>query len=141
MQPIISSEELSQKLELLRQTIDTIDYASLQNVIFFNISSFYTFVADMKCPGRPDYSIELLLDEIENYIPLSVSDAALDIFLQTAGAKDEEEVNRLLGLFSARIKMDFLNCVRAAKGIEEWNKLVKSCEFLRQQKENQYVTF
>lgn len=139
MEKLLKSEELSEKLELLKTTLQHFDYNNLQNITFFNIYSFYTYLSQITCShGKKEYTITSLLDEIEQYIPLAITDSSLEIFLSAAQSESETELEKMTQLFSYRCRMDFINLVRSAKEPEEWHRIVKACQHLRGQREMQY---
>ena len=128
-----SKNELLQKLCLLKNTLQRFDFSLLQNIIFMNSSSFYSYISKIKCENNT--TIEKILEEIEDCIPFALTDDSFEIFIAAASQEKEEKMEALRKGFVEGCKMDFLYLILDADTEEKWNKILDSCEKLRQQKD------
>lgn len=128
-----SKNELLQKLCLLKNTLQRFDFSLLQNIIFMNSSSFYSYISKIKCENNT--TIEKILAEIEDCIPFALTDDSFETFITAANQEKEEKMEALRKGFIEGCKMDFLYLILDADTEEKWNKILDSCEKLRQQKD------
>lgn len=128
-----SKNELLQKLCLLKNTLQRFDFSLLQNIIFMNSSSFYSYISKINCENNT--TIEKILEEIEDCIPFALTDDSFEIFITAANQEKEEKMEALRKGFIEGCKMDFLYLILDTDTEEKWNKILDSCEKLRQQKD------
>lgn len=124
----MKSEALKLKLELLKETVQNFDFAPFQNVVFLNLYALYTFMAKLPVENT---TISAILDEIESYIPLGLSENTVDLFLYAA--QKPEEADKYNRLFSGQARMEFLNLIREARAPWQWEQVLGLCENLRKQ--------
>ena len=128
----ITEQELNASLSRLKKSISGISAQLPKNIVFFNAISFYYHIKDLPCYGR--FTIDDLLNRIEPYIPIRLTQEMFDMFLDNIlAAKNGEELNMELML---KAKGDFVYAVQEANGPEEWAVIVNTCESIRQMKEN-----
>lgn len=138
MEEVLSSRELTEKLTLLRNILHNFDYSKLYNVIFFNLYSVYQYMSQIAWEKDKKTTISGLLDEVERYIPLGLTNTSLDLFLTAATSPEEWETEELNRIFSCRCRMDFINLVRMAKDVASWEKILDACEDMRKEMETHY---
>lgn len=127
-----NERELLQKLTFIKKTLQRFDFSSLQNIIFMNSSSFYSYISKIKCENNT--TIEIALKEIEDCIPFALTDDSFEIFISAAAQEKEEKMEALRKGFVEGCKMDFLYMILNADTEEKWDRIVDSCQKLRQQK-------
>ena len=128
----ITEQDLNACLSRLKRSINNISSQLPKNIVFFNTVSFYFHIKDMPCYGR--LSIDELLNRIEPYIPIRLTQEMFDMFLDNiAAAKNGGELNMELMI---KAKGDFVYAVQNANGPEEWTAIVNTCESIRQMKES-----
>ena len=128
----ITEQELSLSLSRLKRSINSITSHMSKNIIFFNAVSFYYHIKDLPCYGR--FTIDDLLNRIEPYIPIRLTQEMFDMFLDNIlAAKNGEELNMELMI---KAKGDFVYAIHDANGPEEWTVIVNTCESIRQMKES-----
>lgn len=135
MEHLICKQELIEKLELLKLTIQSFDYSSLKNIIFFNLNSLYLYMANIEYCTKTGETIDHLLDEIEMFIPIGLTNSSLDLFFSASEAYETENIEELSQTFNCRCRLDFLNLIRMTKDAKGWHKILDSCEHLRRDKE------
>jgi hypothetical protein len=133
----ITGPELNACLSRLKRTISGITSRMPKNLLFFSAVSFYYYIKDWPCHGRS--SVDDLLNHIEPYIPIRLTQEMFDMFLDNIlAAKNGGELNTEL---MVKAKGDFVLAVQNAGGPEEWAAIVNTCESIREMKESQkYAT-
>jgi len=133
----ITEQELNTSLARLKRSINGICSQLPKNIVFFNAVSFYFHIKDLPCYGR--LSIDELINRIEPYIPIRLTQEMFDMFLDNIlAAKNGEELNLELMI---KAKGDFVYSVQEANTPEEWAVIVNTCESIRQVKESKaYAT-
>jgi len=128
----ITEQELNTCLSRLKRSINSICSHMPKNIVFFNAVSFYFHIKDLPCYGR--VTIDDLLNRIEPYIPIRLTQEMFDMFLDNIlAAKNGEELNLELMI---KAKGDFVYAVHSANGPDEWTAIVNTCESIRQMKES-----
>jgi len=121
--------------QTLRACLDEL-YELLQqlggSLIFFDINSFYAFI-DYYLSENENRRVIQLLNIIEPFIPITVSDENIDIFLEAAMRNDVREVLRLEEKFISNSKTRFIQTT-IAKDIESWRSIVNACQTIRMYK-------
>ena len=133
MHRTISSEELKNNLEVLRKILKDFDTSKIGNVIFYDIDSFYAF---LKNETYADTSIEDIMDKIQPFIPISITEDSLDLFLQASAVNDMNEMSALESKFKNRTRIDFINTIKNVRNDIEWSGIVEICETIRDYKES-----
>jgi len=133
----ITEQELNASLSRLKKSVNIISSQMPKNIVFFNAVSFYFHIKDLPCYGR--LTIDELLNRIEPYIPIRLTQEMFDMFLDNIlAAKNGEDLNQELMI---KAKGDFVFAVQEANGPEEWTAIVNTCESIRQMKESRaYAT-
>lgn len=122
----ISRKELCGYLNLLRETMTDGRNFPPSHVRFFDSRSFYYYFS--KCPCG-DETVEEVLIQMENCIPLAITEESLQLFLS---AYKKEKSPYLAHSFLESSKADFLLLVRhAAKDDGKWQAVMTLCEGLR----------
>ncbi len=131
MEGIISSEELKELIYMVRRTLLGYDYKKLNNVVFFNNEAVYDYLKKLKC--SPNLTISDILDTIEPYIPLALTETSLQMLLDVVNTPQDVEV--IEKNFSKSAKIDFLNLLVIINEEEEWKNILDVCERIRSFKE------
>ena len=129
----ISSDKLKANLEALRKILDHFDTAKIGNVIFYNMESFYAF---LKKETYENTSVENIMDEIQPFIPISITEDNLELFLQASTANDMNEMSLLENRFENRTRIDFINTIKNVRNDSEWLGILRICETIRDYKES-----
>ncbi|NMA84539.1 MAG: hypothetical protein GX962_11860 [Epulopiscium sp.] len=138
MYSILSKIELQQYLNQFRTLATNLDYSQFDNIIFFNLESFYSYMENISGhPFQEQYDdLEKILDIIEPYLPFAVGDTALAFLLEATYVNDEIEMEQLKLKYGSRLRMDFINLVQNILSEEEWEYILQLCETIRQEKES-----
>jgi len=127
MKETISRNELCGSLNLLRNTMTDGRNFPPSHVLFFDSRSFYYYFAKCPCGNK---TVEEILLEMENCIPLAITEESLHLFLS---AYKEKESNYLAHSFLESSKADFLLLIRhTAEDDARWRAVITLCEGLRQ---------
>jgi len=128
----ITDKELGAYLTWLKKAVNSIGSQLPKNIVFFNAISFYFHIKDMPCRGR--LTIDELLDRIEPYIPIRLTQEMFDMFLDNIlAAKNGDDLNMELMI---KAKGDFVFSVQEANSPEAWAVIVNTCESIRAMKES-----
>ena len=127
MKETISRNELCGSLNLLRNTMTDGRNFPPSHVLFFDSRSFYYYFAKCPCGNK---TVEEILLEMENCIPLAITEESLHLFLS---AYKEKESNYFAHSFLESSKADFLLLIRhTAEDESRWKAVITLCEGLRQ---------
>ncbi|MDR1536574.1 MAG: hypothetical protein LBU32_00995 [Clostridiales bacterium] len=129
---IISNQELLANLTHLKKGINNCSLKDIKNIIFFNPVSFYFFVKDFPCHGRQ--TIDDVLDRIEPYIPLRLTQDNFELFIDSVLETKENEEN-IIDLM-IKVKGDFVYSIQSARSPNQWSEIVDTCESIRQMKDS-----
>jgi hypothetical protein len=102
------------------------------NIYFFNPVSFYCYIKDSICFGRQ--SIEDVVNRIEPYIPLRLTEDNFEMFLDNM--LDVNGDNEIGTDLMTKVKGDFIYAMLGANSPEMWAELTGSCESIRHMKES-----
>lgn len=127
MKETISWNELCGYLDSLKETMTDGRNFPPSHVLFFDSRSFYYYFS--KCPCGKE-TVEEVLIQMENCIPLAITEESLQLFLS---ACKKEDSPYLAHSFLESSKADFLLLIRhAAKDDGKWHAVMTLCEGLRQ---------
>lgn len=127
MKQSISRNELCGYLNLLRETMTDGRNFPPSHVRFFDSRSFYYYFSKRPCG---DETVEEVLIEMENCIPLAITEESLQLFLS---AYKKDDCPYLAHSFLESSKADFLLLIRhSAKDDGKWQAVSSLCEGLRQ---------
>ncbi|MDR2903487.1 MAG: hypothetical protein LBU77_03150 [Clostridiales bacterium] len=128
MKALLSDEDLVSCLENIREEIQGIESLNDGKVIFLNLDSFYAYIDDVSFIKRGSNSgIKHHLALIEPYIPITVSEKYIELFMTAASKKDTvfgEDINIFL---EKVIKINFINQIHQARTPDAWAELIKIC--------------
>lgn len=130
---IISDSSLICRLEDLRYALTNVKH---NNIIFMNLESFYKHIAEFakeKCDTEK--SIEELVNIIEPYIPLVVTDKNIEAFLNAAVDDNEDVLKQMENTFVQNSKIKFIQSVIGAQNAQQWHEIVDVCRTIRAYKE------
>jgi len=135
---IISEKELVDCLEKIRKEIHTIEFLYNGHVVFLNLDSFYNYLNDltMMTTGSPS-RLRDLIAEIEQFIPMSVSESHMEMFVNAAISGSEEVLHNIEKYFDKVSKINFINSVFQAHSRAAWSEILKICCAMREIKEEE----
>ncbi|MDR3240335.1 MAG: hypothetical protein LBT44_09670 [Clostridiales bacterium] len=130
----MTNQELLIALGYLRKSVNHFSAQIFKNIIFFNAVSFYLYLKDFPCRGKQ--TIEDIVDRLEPYIPLKLTQDNFDLFMNTVlgsgeASRKETETLELM----VKVKGDFVYSVQTANTQGKWSQIVDTCESIRQMKE------
>ena len=129
MDHFISERELTDYLNLLKDSIQEFDYSCLNNVIFFNFQSFYRFTSTIPCGN---HTVSEVLDIVSRYIPLALSPQALNAFLCSCENYQDLETDAVIDKFQMISKVDFFQLVRQCQKDSDWQRILSACKAIRE---------
>ena len=125
MEELLSEEALDDCIAQLRNILTNVG----GGILFFDIRSFFAYIEYYL--GEADRrNVARLLNVLEPYIPIVVSDEDIETFLEAAVRNDIDEVRLLEARFKASSKIKFIR----ALAIEEdqlWAETLDTCRSLR----------
>lgn len=124
-------------LNTLKESIQHYDYQSISNVIFFNSDSFYCFIRDDTCENGQ--TVEEILLLVEPYIPLTLTDENLDLFVSSFFLPEAEQTG-IQQSFARKAKSDFIASIQRSKKNEQWDFLLSVCESIRSIREPEPIS-
>ena len=129
---VISHDQLSGLMRLLKESLAFFDKKCYPKVAFFNDWCLYRHIRSCNVPelGKKKLrtNIGALLDILEPYIPFKLSEENFDLFMEAVMAPEEEQ-------FTHKAKMDFCLALHATKSQEQWEEAVEVCESIRSLRE------
>jgi hypothetical protein len=132
MKELLSDMDLVSSLENIKEEVQGMECLNDGKVIFLNLDSFYSYIDDMSFIHRGrGSSLKHYLTRIEPYIPISVSEKYIELFMAAANRKDSvftEDINKFLDKV---IKINFINQIYQARTPETWAELLKICRAIR----------
>ncbi|MDR1210250.1 MAG: hypothetical protein LBK41_08085 [Clostridiales bacterium] len=131
---IISEKELIRKLEELKSEIQGTPFLHRGHVVFLNLDSFYNYMSDMSDGG---VRAKNLMDDIGPYIPMSVSESHMEMFVNAALGGGEDILHNIERYFEKISKINFINAVYTARADAAWRELVRVCCAMRDLKEEE----
>lgn len=130
---MISDSELICRMEDLRDALKDIGRS---DIIFMNLDSFYAYTTELENKGWDKRkNIEELINIIEPYIPIVITDQNIEAFLYAAINNNEENLNQMEKNFVQSSKIKFIQSVIKAKTTEQWQEIVNICRTIRAYKE------
>jgi hypothetical protein len=135
MTAIISEAVLDSYLSDIKELIHTYDFNRLKKMIFLNADSFFGFIDIDREPGLTGLSFKEIIDAIEPFIPLVISDECLDAYLLTAISRDEQELDRLQSQFIHNAKIKFVKSIFNSRTDEQLDEIFEVCRTIRDYKD------
>ena len=132
MKQMITDEELVSCLENIKSEVQGIEALNQGQVIFMNLEGFFTFANDLsrQQTGR-ESNLPHLLALIEDYIPMTVSDKQLEIYLHAALSGHADMAGQMNRYINKVSKISFLNAVYQARSGPEWQNILQICRMAR----------
>ena len=124
----MTESELKVSLQAIKNEVQSLD---MGHVTFLNLDSYYNFVSGGVHPSR----LRELIDGIADYIPMSVSDQHMDMFIKATATGNDEVLSHIEEYFDKVSKINFLNSVYQARSDAKWDEILKICLTLRGIKE------
>jgi len=118
----LSQEQLYGLMNLLKEALSFFEKQCYPKVAFFNDWCMYCHLRNFRIPQKRT-NIGHLLDILEPYIPIRLSDENYEMFMQW------------LPQLSHKAKMDFVVTLRGLEDPEQWEKAFEVCETIRSIKE------
>ena len=130
---MLTSAELENNLNLLRSELNGFDPKEIQNIVFFNMESFYSFLK-----GISGNTVVDIIDKIQPFIPIQASNENMELFLSANSIKNDSEMFELIDKFINKATIDFINAIQNIKNALEWKEFVGVCQMIREYKEQSY---
>jgi len=122
---VLSEEMLERSIMQLREMLISLG----GGLLFFDMRSFYVYL-DYFLNENDSRKVAKLLNKLEPYIPIVVSDEDVETFLDAAVRNDIDEVKQLEAEFKAKSKTKFIRAL-AQKDDDSWLGTVDTCRMLR----------
>lgn len=129
----LTSRQMRNCMTALRETIEDFDRYCGRDLLFFNDLSFYNHIRRCPVTGSASRCVDDLLDRIEPYIPLTLSDENFDLFVNAA-REAEDCWDGLPDYFTQKARMDFVALLRRTDGPDGWEWLFSVCDAIRELK-------
>ncbi len=133
MKKTVTFERLNDILLSIRNFIWDYPYKTLQNVIFIDENSFYSYMENEKINNK---TIKELMEEIEGCIPFSLTDKSHEIFMSALYSKSEREAEIFCEEFKRECKVNFIKELRLLKSDIQFKNLVELCQKIREENSN-----
>lgn len=132
MKEILTDMDLVSCLENIKEEIQGLELLNNGQVVFLNLDSFYTYLDDISFIkyGRGS-DLKHRLSIIEPFIPMTVSEKHLELFMNAAEKKDNSVINDLDNFLNKLIKINFLNSIYKARTPQEWEDILQICRTMR----------
>ena len=140
MTSLLSGAVLDSYLADIKQLLHDYDFDRLKKMIFLNPDSFFGFIDIGYEPGETGLSFKEIINAIEPFIPLVISDECLDTYLLTAITRDEEELDRLQSQFIQNAKIKFVKNVFNSRTDEQLEEIFDVCRTIRDYKERGFAS-
>lgn len=129
----ISDSSLVCCMEDLRDALASVDN---RNIIFMNLDSFYAHISEFESKKwDKGKNVEELINIIEPYIPIVVTDQNIESFLNAAISDNEEMLTQMENAFVQNSKIKFIQSIMGVQNAEQWQEIVGVCRTIRAYKE------
>ena len=136
---LLTSEQLIALMKLLKESLAFFDKQCYPKVVFFNNWCLYAHVRDCDVPrvinNIGQTNIGEILDIIEPYIPLRLTEENYELFMEALFQSEEMSHN-----FTHKAKMDFLMHLRHIQTPAQWEETLAACESIRAIKQKLVVS-
>jgi len=102
-------------------------------VAFFDEWCLYNHIYTFRVPKKHKYTVGEILDILEPYIPLRLTEDSFDYFLEAVITA--EELDAIDPKFCHKAKLDFVLSLKEIKNRDQWEQAVAVCEAIRSLKE------
>ncbi len=133
MEKIPSNQGIEYILANIREFLLDYPYKNISNVIFMNEYSFYSYMKNQKLGNT---TLEKLMEKIEDYIPLTITDKTHELFISSVNSKSEEEAQLNLNRLNDECKAEFLKEIRLIKSDIQWKNLTELCKKIKEENYN-----
>ena len=123
----LSQEQLYGLMKLLKEALSFFEKQCYPKVAFFNDWCMYCHLRSFRIPQKRT-SIGHLLDVLEPYIPIRLSDENYEMFMQWFFDTKEPQL-------SHKAKMDFVVTLQGIENPAGWEQAFEVCETIRSIKE------
>jgi len=133
---LLSQSQLLNLMHLLRDALVFFDKQFHPKVSFFNEWCLYRHICGFNIhrmigkKRRRHFTIGMLLDVLEPYIPCRLTDENFDLFMEAALTPKEPRPQ-----FSHKAKLDFVIALRGITDYSQWEQMLAVCESIRVLKE------
>ena len=135
MAKLLTKEELTQKLELLKYSLQYCHRQIPNHIVFFNQKSYYFYITKFSALDQTTpCTIEELIQDITPYIPFSLTNGSFSLFLEAVGQKHPEDMEALRLEFIENTRAEFIHLILHAKGTY-WQDIEKACQRIRRYQE------
>ena len=129
MKQTLSRLELSKNLEAIKNTLKTVDFDSLYNIVFYDSHSFYCYLSQFHCNNNQ--TVDDILKQMEDCIPFAITDESFSLFLTAANEDAADKMEALRQGFVESCKTDFLLLALQLCHSPDWENMAAACEDLR----------
>ncbi|OOB79092.1 MAG: hypothetical protein BEN19_08190 [Epulopiscium sp. Nuni2H_MBin003] len=137
MPKLLTENELKNTLLEFKKVLSDFDFSKLNNIVFFNLESFFAYVDNVK--NNPfEQQLEMLnkqLDILQPYLPFVSSDRASEFLCEIAKCSTEESSKQVKLTFTEKIRQDFIELTRKLSSSSQWDNILITCEEIRSHKE------
>ena len=132
---LLTQRQLLSLMHLLKDALAFFDKQFHPKVTFFNDWCLYRHICGFNIhrimgKKRRHFTIGMLLDVLEPYIPFRLTEENFDLFMETALIPQESGSQ-----FSHKAKLDFIIALRAIRDYSQWEQILAVCESIRVLKE------
>ncbi len=137
MTALISQTDLKNTLLEFRYILKDFDFSSIDNIRFFNLESFFSYVENVKNnPFKKQLNLlNQKLDILQPYLPFVTSDRATEFLTAISRCDTEETSTKVKRKFMKKIRQDFIDLTRTLSTQEQWEQVLEACEEVRLHKE------
>lgn len=136
MNNILSAPALDVYLDDIKQIFLEFDCERLRKMIFLTADSFLGFIDLGRPSGQTGKNFKEIIDTIEPFIPLVISDDSLNAYLITALSDDEAELERIQTQFIQNAKICFVKNIINARTDNDLEEIFSVCRTIRDYKES-----
>lgn len=138
MNTISSSSQLSEILQHIKTAITHFEENHSENIIYLNDTAMFQCFSALPCG---DSTIEDCLKQISDYIPLAISDKALELFLFATEADLPKNQEKYISAFEKQCQLDFIKLIKKSNNQTDWDHLVNACQKLYQNKTKSQLSY
>lgn len=131
-------QQMHEYIVTLKKTINAFERQYTRNIYFFNELCFYDHLRRFPLCGTKKRGktvmVEDMLDALEPYIPLKLTEENFELFLRAVQDTDNPQVE-LPDYFTYKARIDFVITLRECESVPGREWLVSICDAIRELKE------
>lgn len=131
----MNRQQMRLYIDALSQAVTHFEKNNARKLIFFNDLCFYDHLRRFppECGIQDIDSVDELLDTLEPYIPLPLTEDNFNLFIRAASETDNPQ---LPDYFTRQARVDFVSMLRRADTPERREWLINLCDAIRVLKNN-----